>query len=112
MRLRVRDASGTKTVSSDTVAQLLRDVGAAPDVLLKHGFPPKALDYHPDATLDELGLHDGDTLLVEASPAAAPPPPRATPAASACVAASVAPNGEHMVRRVIAADNSCLFTAV
>ncbi len=112
MRLRVRDASGTKTVSSDTVAQLLRDVGAAPDALLKHGFPPKTLAYHLDATLDELGLHDGDTLVVEASPAAAPPPPTAQPAASACAATGAAPKGEHMVRRVIAADNSCLFNAV
>ena len=120
LTIRVRTASGACTLSVQPDSSLeallaaVRETTGLAVTRLLHGFPPAALQ-------DVAALHNGDSVTAVAEDApviavAAPPvfvaqsEPRSAPVGvlnGVCL-----PGGEAVVRRLIAADNSCLFNAV
>ncbi|KAI1635803.1 hypothetical protein F4809DRAFT_427265 [Biscogniauxia mediterranea] len=139
MKLRYKAPSGGGTVELDddaaTVSQLLDALRASTgytDVIVKYGWPPRALGAdQASATLQSLGLHRESLTVVpdESTSAAA----AATAAAETRAAENVADayarqaprgirdqnisvpmpeNNSRLVLRVMPDDNSCLFTAV
>ncbi|NWY03317.1 OTU1 thioesterase, partial [Nothoprocta ornata] len=84
----------------------LTGVPAAAQRLLL-GFPPRHIDLSDgERRLGELGIHSGDTLIVEEEP----PAQRASPPLAKRAMGS--PAAPVLARRVVPADNSCLFTSV
>ncbi|NXV77002.1 OTU1 thioesterase, partial [Atlantisia rogersi] len=83
----------------------------APAQRLLLGFPPRSLDLSDgDRRLGDLGIHSGDTLIVEedTSKPEAGSPVVAKRTMSNLVREAV----PVLARRVVPADNSCLFTSV
>ncbi|KAL1524705.1 hypothetical protein AB1Y20_019590 [Prymnesium parvum] len=125
MRLRLRTPSGQSNFTANeggTFADLVAHLStqsATTSFDLLAGYPPVKLAWHADTPLSAL-LASGDTLVVrpaEKGPAADPPTRTSIPMSSPPVALSEAAtgglgDGERVVRRVMAADNSCLFNAV
>ena len=127
IRLRVRTPSGMSTFTSagegSTFAELsshcTKECGEASSFERLAGYPPTKLAWTEQMPLSSL-VRSGDTIVVK--PTAAPPVvPQSTAvseakAPTAPVAPQLAPthggDGERVVRRVIAADNSCLFNSV
>ncbi|CAK7262825.1 ubiquitin-specific protease otu1 [Sporothrix epigloea] len=141
IRIRVRGPSSVVTVEAAdewTVAQLvalIREKTGVESFTLKSGFPPAALDLSDaeSKTLGPLKLN-GDTLMViptdgnlagassttagqilEPSPSPAPAPaPKPFKPKGVDVDETVVPwneGGGYLVLRVMADDNSCMFTA-
>ena len=122
LTLRVRGPSGQSTLSlpaCGTVAELAAAVAERAGVPLENlelrsGFPLRVLDWRsaeahaPAATA--LGLSSGDSLQVQATEQASEPAQPA-PAAPDFVLLSDG-SGFAVQRRIMAADNSCLFRAV
>ena len=120
--LRYRDAKGVHRLppllEDATVGVLVQALAEATGLpagsfSCKAGFPPASLNLADgNATLNSLGLKNGDTVVVEpgAGCLAQPPPPAVAPAATAPPPASALSG--LVVRRAIADDNSCLFNAV
>lgn len=88
-------------------------------VRIKMGFPPRDVPLEdPTALIGTMGFHNGETLRVEEGPLATPPvdltgslpPPLSIVPDS--LEATMFREGGKMVKRVIAADNSCLFNAI
>nr|XP_032819322.1 ubiquitin thioesterase OTU1 [Petromyzon marinus] len=117
LRLRCKSKSGTHAVAGLSERSSLRELqarlseatGIAPAAQrIMAGFPPCDLDLaRADASLSELHVKSGDTLIVEEdtarrktrpSPPSPPSPPPALPM--------------RLSRHVVPADNSCLFTSV
>ncbi|KAK5650028.1 hypothetical protein RI129_001057 [Pyrocoelia pectoralis] len=81
------------------------------------GFPPKAFDLTSDTTLlSELGIKSGDTLIVEEKPIAPETPVRLHPVSTEQGRHHVSENqvGCHgiLMKKIVPADNSCLFTSI
>ncbi|OXB67144.1 hypothetical protein ASZ78_015785 [Callipepla squamata] len=135
LRLRCKARSGTQPLPGLTAHSRLRDMQAAlaaltgvpaPAQRLLLGFPPRSLDLSDgERRLGELGIHSGvrfcaspalrsplsltgDTLIVEED--------TSKPAAGSPVVAkrmmAVRDAVPVLARRVVPADNSCLFTSV
>ena len=122
--LRLKTKDGPKTLATLTgqsdLAALCQAIAAATqtqpgDLRLLVGFPPTLVDLdRPTLTLAEARIHHGDTIVVEKSPAAVAAAAAASRChADACLAAQL--NSLHrpgvLVRRVVDADNSCLFSS-
>ncbi|CAM9866489.1 unnamed protein product [Lampetra fluviatilis] len=127
LRLRCKSKSGTHAVAGLSERSSLRELqarlseatGIAPAAQrIMAGFPPCDLDLaRADASLSELHVKSGDTLIVEEdtarrktatrpnglpSPRPSPPSPPSPPPALPT----------RLSRHVVPADNSCLFTSV
>ncbi|XP_076124403.1 ubiquitin thioesterase OTU1 [Alosa pseudoharengus] len=79
------------------------------------GYPPSSLDFRDgDATLNDYPIKSGDTLIVEEEKNKPKPQTTPTPAAPTNVpkGPSLDNTGPTLERRVVPADNSCLFTSV
>ena len=73
------------------------------------GFPPKALDLSKDdATLEEIGIVPGDTLIVCVSEQMSEDKPRSHIVNSEGIANTLGV----LIKKDVPADNSCLFTSV
>lgn len=143
----MRGPSGASAVSvqqggAATLAELRGALAEATGVpperqaAIRAGFPPKALAGEEAATLLELGVANGDALVLEEGPQPAAPPQNAAPPQPAALQPAAAPppalrpaaapvppgggdgafaagaSGLFVVRRVVDADNSCLFRSV
>lgn len=79
-------------------------------VMFKYGYPPQILDVNNSKKLTETLLEDGDLLILEVS--------KASESWISALQSSIPENqvpdqsGKIMVRRIIPADNSCLFNAI
>jgi ubiquitin thioesterase OTU1 len=80
-------------------------------VKLKCGYPPKALDDENDKTLSSLGIKTGEMFIVEEDMEAVAPVDKLV---NEITTSSQTPDSDGMImlRRIIAADNSCLFNSV
>ncbi|KAM9184836.1 ubiquitin thioesterase OTU1 [Mergus octosetaceus] len=120
LRLRCKARGGSQPLPGLTAHSRLRDMQAAlaaltgvpaPAQRLLLGFPPRSLDLSDgERRLGDLGIHSGDTLIVEedpSKPGADPPAVAKRPMAN-----SVREAVPVLARRVVPADNSCLFTSV
>ncbi|XP_053984015.1 ubiquitin thioesterase OTU1 [Hylaeus volcanicus] len=122
--LRVKTKSGQKVVNGlipqDKVSELkskLAEITEIPvDALhILSGFPPKAINLNKEkATIEESGIVSGDTLIVEEKP-----PQYNGEQKSEDIGRSHIVNEENFVdtpgvlmKKVVPADNSCLFTSV
>ncbi|KAL8289915.1 hypothetical protein RB597_001516 [Gaeumannomyces tritici] len=129
VRMRVRHPNGTLQVQVEdswTASQLLehlRSETGTRNFLLKEGFPPKTLDLSDSgATLSSLGLNGSAITLTPADP---PAETSSTGAGADQLFSARPPEAKPdnlsvrwpemdgcMVLRVMADDNSCLFTAL
>lgn len=73
--------------------------------ILKAGYPPKLVQGTDHDALERLNIRSGETIIVEES---------SEPIHSEAEVSSQIPDseGKVMIRRIIAADNSCLFNSV
>jgi len=82
---------------------------------IKSGFPPKVLSTNEETqSLKDLGLRSGDTLIVEEIKGGVTSQPKATPS-SAVTPSTLVTNttsSRKMVRKIVPADNSCLFASI
>uniref|UniRef100_A0A8C4NJ42 Ubiquitin thioesterase OTU n=1 Tax=Eptatretus burgeri TaxID=7764 RepID=A0A8C4NJ42_EPTBU len=109
LKLRCKSKGGTQTVLGLTACSTLCELQTQLTQLtgidsyrqrIKLGFPPTGLDLRdPSQTLQKLHINSGDTLIVEDDPS---------------VAAQETNGPVHKIlkRRVVPADNSCLFTSI
>uniref|UniRef100_A0A8D0GK66 Ubiquitin thioesterase OTU n=1 Tax=Sphenodon punctatus TaxID=8508 RepID=A0A8D0GK66_SPHPU len=120
LRLRCKARSGSHPLSGLTAHSRLCELQAAlaaltgvpgPAQRLLLGFPPHCIDLSDgERRLGELGIHSGDTLIVEEDTTK----PKTE---SSVVSKRSAPNSVRedlpiLARRVVPADNSCLFTSI
>nr|XP_056723416.1 ubiquitin thioesterase OTU1 [Euleptes europaea] len=120
LRLRCKARSGSYPLPGLTAHSCLRELQAALAALtgvpvqaqrLLLGFPPRGLDLSDaERGLGELGIHSGDTLIVEEDASN-------LRTESSIVTKRTAPNSVRdtlpvLGRRVVPADNSCLFTSI
>lgn len=126
MQLRVKHKGGQSVISNLTltssVEELLGELSKctqipANSVKVLRGFPPVAMDVsNRAASLGQCGLQERDTVLVEELPAEIKPV-QATlensvpSAAEAEMGNPEIPTGI-LMRKVVPADNSCLFTSI
>ncbi|EDQ86595.1 uncharacterized protein MONBRDRAFT_33794 [Monosiga brevicollis MX1] len=115
---------GAQTPLHELLAHLATITGIpAQEQALRSGYPPTLLNLsNPSQPLEALGLRPGDTLTVASTTPAPvqtdshPPAPDSTPAPSRSTVPADAvggdPNGECILRRVVPADNSCLFRSI
>jgi ubiquitin thioesterase OTU1 len=86
-------------------------------LLLRYGFPPQILKLADNTTLENSGIESGMNITVEIDPTAAKVEPISTKPSvfkdQLLVTDQIPnPDGLIMIRRVIPADNSCLFNCV
>ncbi|XP_005529392.1 ubiquitin thioesterase OTU1 [Parus major] len=120
LRLRCKARSGSHALPGLSPHSRLRDMQAAlaaltgvpaPAQRLLHGFPPRSLDLSDgERRLGELGIHSGDTLIVEED--TSKPEPDSPVVAKKAMSHPVREAVPVLARRVVPADNSCLFTSV
>ncbi|CAG9310881.1 unnamed protein product [Blepharisma stoltei] len=84
--------------------------------VIKSGYPPKGISADDSISISELGISSGETLIIEALPEAPKPIPKQNenkPVPQVPPQSQI-PNrdGKVMIRRIIPADNSCLFNSV
>eukprot|EP00051_Salpingoeca_urceolata_P025191 m.448516 g.448516 ORF g.448516 m.448516 type:complete len:366 (-) comp20315_c14_seq41:4755-5852(-) len=117
IRLRLQHPGGRTALSvpdpSTTMSQFRVLVAAETRIepgqqRLLAGYPPAEVDAPPDAAISTTQLGKGGTVIVEKLP---PPPPSTTISKGARVTQS-APPESIAARKVVAADNSCLFNSV
>ena len=126
-RLRLRLPTGQTTVEATTFGELATSITAALDGNNKwevlSGYPPAILTWPASQEPLEPKLRSGETIVVRASAVASAPTtlepslvsaPASLPSCQVAASAPVATGagGEQFLRRVIPADNSCLFNAV
>lgn len=127
MQLRVKHKGGQSVISNLTltssVKELLGELSKctqipANSVKVLRGFPPVVMDVSDHAaSLGQCGLQERDTVLVEELPAEVKPVQATLPANSES-SASAAEMGNTeiptgiLMRKVVPADNSCLFTSI
>ncbi|CAI9612371.1 unnamed protein product [Staurois parvus] len=116
MRLRCKTRQGTHLLQGLTEVSSVRELqdliagvsgisGPAQRVMV--GYPPACLDLSDaDARLRELPIKSGDTLVVEEDKS------RNATVVKQCLNDQTLPRAPAIVRRVVPADNSCLFTSV
>ncbi|XP_018430328.1 PREDICTED: ubiquitin thioesterase OTU1 [Nanorana parkeri] len=116
LRLRCKTRQGTYLLQGLTDMSSVRELqeriaGASgisePGQRIMVGYPPANLDLSDgDATLRDLPIKSGDTLIVEED--------KSKPATivKQCINDQTLPKAPAIVRRVVPADNSCLFTSV
>ncbi|KAM6044061.1 ubiquitin thioesterase OTU1 [Chlamydotis macqueenii] len=120
LRLRCKARSGTHPLPGLTAHSRLRDMQAAlaaltgvpvPAQRLLLGFPPRSLDLSDgERRLGDLGIHSGDTLIVEED--TSKPKTESPVVAKRTMSNLVREAVPVLARRVVPADNSCLFTSV
>uniref|UniRef100_A0A8C5LMX5 Ubiquitin thioesterase OTU n=1 Tax=Leptobrachium leishanense TaxID=445787 RepID=A0A8C5LMX5_9ANUR len=113
LRLRCKTREGSQVLQGLTALSSIRELkesiaGATGIVVPRQrvmvGFPPANLDLsNAEGTLGELPIKSGDTLIVEEDKSK---PSTAIPHVSKTAA------GSKIERRVVPADNSCLFTSI
>jgi len=88
-------------------------------LVIKIGYPPKNITQSPDATLiSSFDISSGDLLIIEENPNLPKPPSKDQDSSKIIDLPSIPdqqiPNkdGLIMIRRIIPADNSCLFHAI
>ena len=134
MILKLRTAKGNLTidnVSSDSNLHILKSEISTktkisyPSIVIKYGFPPKLITSSDETFLSEIGISSGDTLIIEEDISKKsieseskkidnekkPINPKKD---LEKIDVDQIPNKEGliMVRRIIPADNSCLFNAI
>lgn len=86
-----------------------------------YGYPPRALSSNESTTLDAIGLKDGELLTLDesavetvaaASVASASLKLQTTTSSSSSSAAKQTTSAGRLMRKVVPANNSCLFTSV
>lgn len=83
------------------------------DLQVKSGFPPKPVDLSDnDATLESLSICSGDTLIVEENKGASIAKKLEQETQYAHIAESQLNCPGILMRKVVPADNSCLFTSI
>ncbi|KAM9149105.1 ubiquitin thioesterase OTU1 [Pangshura tecta] len=120
LRLRCKARSGSHPLPGLTAHSRLRELQAAlaaltgvpaPAQRLLLGFPPRSLDLSDgERRLGELGIHSGDTLIVEED--TTKPKTESPVVAKRSVPTLVREALPILARRVVPADNSCLFTSI
>lgn len=121
LKLRCQTRSGLKMVeglnSNSTIADLLLKVSQATSIpsanlIIKFGFPPQSLDITDiHQSLSDLKVRSGDKIIIdeEASPVHQE---KERGCADELLQHQLARSKGLLQRRVVPADNSCLFTAV
>ena len=133
--LRLKSIAGQKTISSLTSSSSIQALCSAvaeaasircDEVRLLSGFPPKTISLEDlTATLDSAGIHTGDTLILQSAGKTRAPTSSSDEAAAVGSTPAKQPrlddanlvehlssnNTGFLVRRVVDADNSCLFSA-
>lgn len=124
LNIRLRYPGGSKTISVSSQANfnelkhlIFSVTGIVPDCqIIKSGYPPKVLENVDEASLQHLGILSGETLIIEGLSQPQEPKPKQieNPTRSDTNEKRQSPdkNGNIMLRRIIAADNSCLFNSV
>ncbi|KAM4702239.1 ubiquitin thioesterase OTU1 [Discoglossus pictus] len=120
LRLRCKTREGTQLLQGlterssvrelqDSIARLTGIQGLQQRVMV--GFPPLSLDLSDEeATLKDMPIKSGDTLIVEEDKNKQKT--EALPASKQCINDRTEPTMPIIARRVVPADNSCLFTSV
>eukprot|EP01017_Pseudomicrothorax_dubius_P003617 TRINITY_DN10555_c0_g1_i5.p1 TRINITY_DN10555_c0_g1~~TRINITY_DN10555_c0_g1_i5.p1 ORF type:complete len:281 (+),score=62.80 TRINITY_DN10555_c0_g1_i5:141-983(+) len=93
--------------------ELIKEVGKMEncDVFVRAGYPPAELSGDFTLPLSCYEIGDGDMLMVEEIPVRVEPPAKASKPKETTT--NTAPKtGPRMIRRIIAADNSCLFNSI
>ncbi|XP_077337325.1 ubiquitin thioesterase OTU1 [Lithobates pipiens] len=116
MRLRCKTRQGTHLLQGLTDVSSVRELQelitgvsgiSGPTQRVMVGYPPASLDLSDaDAPLRELPIKSGDTLVVEEDKS------RNATVVKQYVNDQTLPRAPAFVRRVVPADNSCLFTSV
>lgn len=116
LRLRCKTREGTHLLQGLTDLSSVRELQeqiagvtgiSGPTQRIMVGFPPASLDLRDgDATLRDLPIKSGDTLIVEEDKN------KPTPASIHSINDRTISKSPLIVRRVVPADNSCLFTSV
>lgn len=118
MNIRVKTKTGQQLLRGLTAASTIADLKRALSDLSKipngnlhvlFGFPPKPLDLSSEGrSLDETGLKNGDTLILENKPNFNQPTtePEPEPEPTAPTQQGI------LMKHVVPADNSCLFSSV
>lgn len=125
--LKIKTKKGQHIISNlcdtDTIASLKQKIAdltqiASDSVNILSGFPPKQLEYASnDATLSELKIVSGDTLIIDEKQIVPPIVSTSTTTApqnrleEVVADDSVACEGI-LLKKVVPSDNSCLFTSI
>jgi ubiquitin thioesterase OTU1 len=128
--LRIRHSGGSVQVNTLGPTSSIYDLKTAvskllnypiSSIILKTGFPPKYLDLPESTTIENAEIYSGETILVEVDESKVAPTvvKLETKKADAQKADTKIPkdqvpntDGMIMVRRIIPADNSCLFNSI
>lgn len=134
--LRIRHPKGTQNISTlaenSSISDLIREISKfsnipANKVSLKFGYPPQKINLPENTTLENIGIQSGETIIVEEDLNASAQytsvaknqtyetkkmSPQKTKPVTNNMSQVPNPEGLVMVRRVIPADNSCLFNSV
>lgn len=124
--LKVKSKSGQSLLdglgADSTVEELTQKILELTNVPIANqnvlnGFPPKKIDLGtPASTLKDIGVVNGDTLIVEDKAGANPSAAAATKAdeefAQSLAAAEESEFNGILMKKVVPADNSCLFTSI
>ena len=135
IELRVRHPKGSHVISTvferSSVSDLKREISKisgipASRIAFKLGYPPQRIELPDNTTLENVGIQSGETIIVEENQNAS----QGTSASSGATFQNQSaaakkensslsnfhqipnPDGLIMIRRVIAADNSCLFNSI
>ena len=103
LTIRIRCPQGNKTVScsENSTFKSLKELVASQTSIpcnnqaIKWGFPPKQLEAQDSATLKAIGIASGETLILDK-----------------LEQESLSTQSSSIIRRIIPADNSCLFNSV
>ncbi|XP_066456306.1 ubiquitin thioesterase OTU1 [Eleutherodactylus coqui] len=116
LRLRCKTREGTQLLQGLTDLSSVRELQeriagltgiSGPTQRVMVGFPPASLDLSDgEAALRDLPIKSGDTLIVEEDKS------KPTPASIHSINDRTISKSPQIVRRVVPADNSCLFTSV
>ncbi|XP_075709815.1 ubiquitin thioesterase OTU1 [Rhinoderma darwinii] len=116
LRLRCKTREGAHLLQGLTDVSSVRELQeriagvtgiSGPTQRVMVGYPPASLDLSDrDATLRDLPIKSGDTLIVEEDKS------KPTPASKYSINDRTILESPEIVRRVVPADNSCLFTSV
>ena len=125
LRMRIQTKMGPKVLEglflNSTISSLKETISGLTSIpqsriKVKQGYPPKAIDISNDnATMSTLPFRSGDTLIVEEDESQAPAPASSVQEDERLdtLLTSQLEDGPKgiLTRRVVPADNSCLFTS-
>lgn len=121
--LKIKSKTGCHIIDflnlSSTVNELkehlskITEIPSSKITLLK-GYPPRLIEpFHHGKTFTQLGIKSGETFIVEESTKAIAPEKTFTPCEIAGLERMIGSNERGTIlKRVVPADNSCLFTSV